>query len=54
VFTLRFSPYFDGNLTTCGTGHIRFWKMASTFTGRCTPARPRAWACTAANCIKMV
>lgn len=30
---MRFSPYFEGNLTTSGTGHIRFWKMASTFTG---------------------
>ncbi|KAF5842039.1 hypothetical protein DUNSADRAFT_9608 [Dunaliella salina] len=33
VYTLRFSPYFEGTLTTSGTGHIRFWKMASTFTG---------------------
>ncbi len=33
VYTLKFSPYFHGNLTTSGTGHIRFWKMASTFTG---------------------
>ncbi|MEW5304835.1 MAG: hypothetical protein WDW36_007418 [Sanguina aurantia] len=33
VYTLRFSPHFDGFLTTSGTGHIRFWKMASTFTG---------------------
>jgi len=33
VYTLRFSPYFEGSLTTSGTGHIRFWKMASTFTG---------------------
>merc|ERR1712118_243758 len=24
---------FPGQLTTCGTGHIRFWKMATTFTG---------------------
>ena len=28
VFSLN-----DGRLTTAGTGHIRFWKMASTFTG---------------------
>ena len=28
-----FSPYLSGILTTCGTGHIRFWKMATTFTG---------------------
>lgn len=33
VYTVSFSPYFEGNLTTSGTGHIRFWKMASTFTG---------------------
>lgn len=31
--TRRFSPYFPGSLTSSGTGHIRFWKMASTFTG---------------------
>mmetsp|Transcript_98558 Transcript_98558/g.172003 ORF Transcript_98558/g.172003 Transcript_98558/m.172003 type:complete len:1962 (+) Transcript_98558:3-5888(+) len=24
---------FPGQLTTCGNGHIRFWKMATTFTG---------------------
>jgi hypothetical protein len=34
VYTLRFSRYFEGTLTTSGTGHIRFWKMASTFTGK--------------------
>jgi len=28
-----FSPRFDGTLYTSGTGHIRFWKMADTFTG---------------------
>ena len=33
VFTVRFSPYFEGLLNTSGTGHIRFWKAASTFTG---------------------
>ncbi|GMH39549.1 hypothetical protein BSKO_07447 [Bryopsis sp. KO-2023] len=33
VYTVEFSPYFDGHLITSGTGHIRFWKMASTFTG---------------------
>ncbi len=33
VFTVKFSPYFDGFINTCGTGHIRFWKMATTFTG---------------------
>lgn len=30
---MRFSPYFEGLLNTSGTGHIRFWKVASTFTG---------------------
>lgn len=33
VFNARFSPDNDGFLTTSGTGHIRFWRMASTFTG---------------------
>lgn len=33
VFNVSFSPNFEGFLTTSGTGHIRFWKMASTFTG---------------------
>lgn len=28
-----FSPSFAGQLITSGTGHIRFWKMAATFTG---------------------
>lgn len=30
---MSFSEFFEGKLTTCGQGHIRFWKMASTFTG---------------------
>ncbi len=33
VFNARFSPDDDGRLTTSGTGHIRFWRMAATFTG---------------------
>lgn len=33
VFNARFSPDDDGHLTTSGTGHIRFWRMAATFTG---------------------
>ena len=33
VYHARFNPYGDGRLTTCGTGHIRFWRMARTFTG---------------------
>jgi WD40 repeat protein len=33
VFDVTFSPFFEGQLTTSGTGHIRFWKMAETFTG---------------------
>ena len=33
VYNVCFSPYFDGFLNTSGTGHIRFWKMATTFTG---------------------
>lgn len=33
VFRVTFHPQLDGVLTTSGTGHIRFWKMARTFTG---------------------
>ena len=33
VFKVSFFPEDDGILTTSGTGHIRFWKMAQTFTG---------------------
>ena len=31
--TSSFSPETDGRLVTGGMGHIRFWKMANTFTG---------------------
>eukprot|EP00741_Cyanophora_paradoxa_P024460 tig00022075_g23617.t1 len=33
IFRVTFSPVDDGQLVTSGTGHIRFWKMAKTFTG---------------------
>lgn len=33
IFSVSFSPDDPGKLATSGTGHIRFWKMASTFTG---------------------
>ncbi|KAL5020106.1 hypothetical protein ScPMuIL_002998 [Solemya velum] len=33
VFRVSFSTELEGQLTTAGTGHIRFWKMADTFTG---------------------
>jgi WD40 repeat protein len=33
VYSVRFSLDDERRLTTCGTGHIRFWKMAATFTG---------------------
>lgn len=33
VFNARFSPDDDSKLTTSGTGHVRFWRMADTFTG---------------------
>ena len=33
ILGVQFSPHDDGRLTTSGTGHIRFWKMANTFTG---------------------
>ncbi|KAL1522827.1 hypothetical protein AB1Y20_017796 [Prymnesium parvum] len=33
VYRVTFSPRSDGQLVTSGTGHIRFWEMAQTFTG---------------------
>ncbi|XP_030032146.1 cilia- and flagella-associated protein 44 isoform X2 [Manduca sexta] len=33
VNTVMFSPYCPGQLTTAGAAHIKFWKMAETFTG---------------------
>jgi hypothetical protein len=33
VYGLGFCPRSPGRLVSCGTGHIRFWTMASTFTG---------------------
>jgi WD40 repeat protein len=33
VFNCEFSQDDDGQLVTSGVGHVRFWKMASTFTG---------------------
>ena len=33
VFSVSFSVDDDNRLVTSGTGHIRFWKIASTFTG---------------------
>ncbi|XP_053613001.1 cilia- and flagella-associated protein 44 [Plodia interpunctella] len=30
---VMFSPYCPGQLTTAGAAHIKFWKMAETFTG---------------------
>ena len=33
VYRVAFSPQDDGILTTSGMGHIKFWRMSSTFTG---------------------
>ncbi|XP_054287680.1 cilia- and flagella-associated protein 44-like [Macrosteles quadrilineatus] len=33
VFNVEFSQFVPGLLTSCGLGHIKFWKMAKTFTG---------------------
>jgi len=33
VYRVSFSPYTDDILITSGTCHIKFWKMAQTFTG---------------------
>ncbi|KAK7895699.1 hypothetical protein WMY93_021024 [Mugilogobius chulae] len=33
VYRVSFSSHTPGLLTSCGSGHIKFWKMDSTFTG---------------------
>ncbi|XP_050423055.1 cilia- and flagella-associated protein 44 [Adelges cooleyi] len=33
VYVCRFSNFIPDHLTTAGSGHIKFWKMAKTFTG---------------------
>lgn len=33
VYRATFSNTHPGYVTSCGLGHIRFWKMAETFTG---------------------
>ena len=32
-YRVSFSPENEGILTSGGIGHIKFWKMATTFTG---------------------
>ncbi|XP_076020168.1 cilia- and flagella-associated protein 44 [Genypterus blacodes] len=33
VYRVTFSPHIPGQLTTSGSGHIKFWQMANSFTG---------------------
>lgn len=33
VHNITFSKYIPGQLTSSGIGHIKFWKMCTTFTG---------------------
>jgi hypothetical protein len=33
IYRVSFSPKYEEEITTSGTAHIRFWKMAKTFTG---------------------
>lgn len=33
VYGVQFCPHTSGTLMSCGTGHIRFWRVATTFTG---------------------
>lgn len=33
VYIVKFSPFCEGQLASCGVSHIKFWKMATTFTG---------------------
>lgn len=41
-----FSRYFKGQLLTSGVGHVRFWKMASTFTGLKLEVGRELWFCS--------
>eukprot|EP00958_Prasinococcus_capsulatus_P003259 scaffold302_cov397-Prasinococcus_capsulatus_cf.AAC.7 len=33
VTRVSFSEFHEGHMTTSGTGHVRFWRIAETFTG---------------------
>lgn len=33
VYICEFSNFIPDHLVTAGSGHIKFWKMANTFTG---------------------
>jgi len=33
VYVCKFSAFMVDHLVTAGSGHIKFWKMANTFTG---------------------
>jgi len=33
IYRITFSEYSETVLSTAGMGHIRFWKIAKTFTG---------------------
>jgi WD40 repeat protein len=33
VLNIFFSPWVPEQLTTCGIGHVKFWRMSDTFTG---------------------
>lgn len=33
VYNVTFSKYIPGQLTSSGSGHIKFWKVSKTFTG---------------------
>lgn len=33
IYRVNFSQFNQKWITTSGTGHIRFWRIASTFTG---------------------
>ncbi|KAL2733263.1 cilia- and flagella-associated protein 44 isoform X1 [Vespula maculifrons] len=33
IFNVMFSTFVPGSLISCGSGHIKFWRMAQTFTG---------------------
>ncbi|KAK5900501.1 hypothetical protein CgunFtcFv8_025459 [Champsocephalus gunnari] len=52
VYRVSFSPYNPGLLTSSGSGHIKFWKMADTFSGLKLQGRMGNFGKTAATDIK--
>ncbi|KAK2509204.1 hypothetical protein MC885_003405 [Smutsia gigantea] len=52
VFKVTFNPDNEEQLTTCGSGHIKFWEMALTFTGLKLQGSPGRFGKTATTDIE--